>query len=92
MAHSNGDTPDVLDGANGKEHSSWTASAPLYLGLTSHQKYVRLDSTTAGNNGGRPGLNKYVLGCAILASFNSILLGYGKLLPNHEPFAAWSLR
>ncbi|CAM6113739.1 unnamed protein product [Calypogeia fissa] len=74
MAHTNGDIPDV---ANGNGHSSWAGSAPLDLGLASHQKYERLESsTTTTTKGGRPGLNRYALGCALLASFNSILLGY----------------
>lgn len=76
MAHTNGDIPDVPVDANGKGLSSWTGSAPLDLGLTSHQKYERLESSTTTTNKDGGGLNRYALGCALLASLNSILLGY----------------
>jgi hypothetical protein len=39
----------------------------------------------------RPPLNKYALACAVLASMNSILLGYGthsSYIHNHEAIAA----
>jgi hypothetical protein len=42
-----------------------------------------------------PPLNKYALACAVLASMNSILLGYGthsSYIHNHEASAANSLR
>lgn len=70
---------DILD-TNGNGHTLLNGSVPLDLGLTSAQKYERLSSTTAStaaNKEGPPKLNRYALGCALLASLNSILLGYG---------------
>lgn len=78
MAHRNGEIPD---GANGNGHSPWTGSSPLDLGLNGAQRYERLESTTTTNNNrsAPPTLNRYAIAVALLASFNSVLLGYGTL-------------
>lgn len=75
MAQKNGEIPD---GANGNGHSSWTSSVPLDLGLSGSQQYERIDDTTRTqtNAGPPPGLNMYALMVALMASFNSVLLGY----------------
>ncbi|KAL3679431.1 hypothetical protein R1sor_022387 [Riccia sorocarpa] len=53
--------------------NAWGGSVSKELGFKQNQKYELLDSAGAG---GRKKLNRYAIRCALLASLNSILLGY----------------
>ncbi|KAL2613504.1 hypothetical protein R1flu_025196 [Riccia fluitans] len=62
------------DGVSEVAHSNgWGGSVSKELGFKGTQKYELLDSAGAGS---RKRLNSYAIRCALLASLNSILLGY----------------
>ncbi|PTQ35936.1 hypothetical protein MARPO_0067s0030 [Marchantia polymorpha] len=71
-----GSRDEVSEGVNSKGHNAWNSSVSNELGLRGTQKYELLNSAGTSNQGTRKKLNKYAVWCALLASLNSILLGY----------------
>ena len=69
-----------LVGVQEHENGNGDALSEIPLGITK-TKYTRMDSDLAEAEEGLPSnkhdTKKYVLACAVFASLNSVLLGYG---------------